>query len=228
MKKKYMIKLITSFCLALTLMSCKSDKKQDMPAIEKEYSIAEKIANANGFKNWKDVSELQFTFNVDRDTSHFERSWTWKPKTNDVIMISGTDTLSYNRKSVDSISLNADKGFVNDKYWLLAPYQLVWDASATISVPTQAEAPISKSKMNKITITYSQDGGYTPGDAYDFYYGDDFIVKEWVFRLDNSKEASMMTTWEDYEDFNGLKLAKSHKKPEGNWKLHFTNIKVTE
>lgn len=215
-------------CIIVTAMSCKSDKKEIVKPIEENLTIAEKIAKANGFENWKDVSELNFTFNVDKDTTHFERSWSWKPKTGEVTLISNKDTISYNRNSVDSLSLNADKGFVNDKYWLLAPYQLVWDSSSTISDSSKAEAPISKIKMNKITITYSQDGGYTPGDAYDFYYGDDFMVKEWVYRQGDSNEPSMMTTWEDYEDFNGIKLAKSHKKPEGNWNLHFNNIKVVK
>ena len=220
--------ILFAISILFIVTSCKTDKKEDTKFVEKELTIAEKIANANGFETWKDVSQIDFTFNVDRDTTHFERSWSWKPKTSDVTLISGKDTISYNRKAVDSLSLNADRGFINDKYWLMAPYQLVWDTSATISEPSLAEAPISKSKMNKITLTYSQDGGYTPGDAYDFYYGDDFIVKEWVFRQGNSKEPSMMTSWEDYEDFNGIKLAKTHKKPEGNWKLHFTNIKVVK
>lgn len=208
--------------LLLLIVSCKEEKKVET----KELTIAEKIANAHGFENWKNVSQINFTFNVDRDSSHFERSWTWKPKTDDVILISGKDTISFNRKSVDSTSLNADKGFINDKYWLLAPYQLIWDKSATISEPAKAEAPMSKTEMNKITLTYSNEGGYTPGDAYDFYYGDDFLIKEWVFRQGNAKEPSMITSWENYKDFNGLTIGLDHKKPEGNWKLYFTGIDV--
>ncbi len=222
-----MRRLLLTLSILTLLASCKSDKKDNTTSIEKELSIAEEIANANGFEHWKDVSQIEFTFNVDRDTTHFERSWSWKPKTGDVTLISGNDTISYNRKSVDSTSLNADKNFINDKYWLLAPYQLVWDDIDFTSVPMVA-APISKMLMNKLTVTYSDEGGYTPGDAYDFYFDKDYIIKEWVFRQGNVKEPSMMTTWEDYEDFNGLKLAKTHKKPEGNWKLHFTNIKVTK
>lgn len=221
-----MLKPLFLLSALFVFSSCKSDKNSEAKIFEKELTTTEKIAFANGFEYWKNVSQLDFTFNVDRDTTHFERSWSWKPKSGDVTMISGKDTISYNRKSIDSTSLNADKGFVNDKYWLLAPFQLVWDKSATISESVTEIAPISKKQMNKITITYSQDGGYTPGDAYDFYYGDDFMIKEWVYRRGNSKEPSMMTTWEDYEDFNGIKIAKTHKRPDSNWKLHFTDIKV--
>ncbi len=214
-----MLILLVTFAL-----SCK--QKEEAKIIAKEWSTAEKIANAHGLENWKNVSEIQFTFNVDRDTTHFERSWIWKPKSEDVVMISGKDTVAYNRKSIDSISLKADKNFINDKYWLLAPFQLVWDTSASISVATTAEAPISKKQLNKITITYASEGGYTPGDAYDFYYGDDFMLKEWVYRKGNSTEPSMMTTWEDFEEFSGIKISKTHKRPEVDWTLHFTNIKV--
>ena len=221
-----MKKLLISLSLIALFFSCK--QKDEAKTIEKEWSTAEKIANANGFENWKNVSQIQFTFNVDRDTSHFERSWTWNPKTEDVIMISGKDTVVYNRKSVDSTSMNADKSFINDKYWMLAPFQLVWDTSATVSENSMAEAPISKTQLNKITISYPNEGGYTPGDAYDLYYGDDFLVKEWNYRKGNSKEPTMSTTWEDYEDFKGIKIAKTHKRQDSNWKLYFTNIKVVD
>ncbi len=221
MKKTLIIAAVFAF-----MFSCK--QKEEKKAIEKNLSTAEKIANANGFENWKNVSELQFTFNVDKDTTHFERSWTWHPKTEDVMMVSGKDTVTYNRKAVDSLSMSADKAFINDKYWLLAPFQLIWDTSATISETSIVEAPISKAQLNKITITYPNEGGYTPGDAYDLYYGDDFLIKEWIYRKGNSKEPSMMTSWEGYEDFNGIKIAKTHKRPNENWMLHFTNIKVVK
>lgn len=220
--------ILVASALVFLMISCKSDKKNGTKTVENELSTAEKIANASGFEHWKDVNELQFTFNVDKDTAHFERSWIWKPKTEDVTMISGKDTISYNRKTVDSTSMNADKNFINDKYWLLAPFQLVWDKSAQISEPNKEIAPISKKEMNKITITYPSDGGYTPGDAYDFYYDDNFMVNEWIYRKGNSKEPTMVTSWEDYSDFDGIKISKTHKKQDSDWKLFFTNIKVSK
>jgi len=175
-------------------------------------TILQKIADANGFKNWKNVEEIKFTFNVDRDTTHFERNWTWKPKTNDITATSDKGTLSYNWSDMDSTAYKTNGGFINDKYWLLAPFQLVWDAdniSHTLSKET--EAPMSKKTMQKLTIVYGNVGGYTPGDAYDFYFGEDLIIQEWVFRKSNQKEPSMVTSFEDYKLINGLNIATMHK-----------------
>ena len=127
---------------------------------------------------------------------------------------------------MDSLSINADKGFINDKYWLLAPFQLLWDQTAAISEVVKVEAPISKNTMNKITLTYASEGGYTPGDAYDFYFGEDFLIKEWVYRKGNSDEPSLITTWENNQDFNGIKLALEHIKLDGQLKIYFSNIKI--
>lgn len=213
-------------------MSCKTDtKEQTVPSEsdsedKKELSIAQKIAHTHGYEQWKNITEIQFTFNVDRGDNHFERSWTWNPKTDDVQMISEQDTMKFNRTTVDSLSINADKGFINDKYWLLVPFQLVWDEGTTISKPVKVLAPISKTEMNKITLTYGNDGGYTPGDAYDIFYDKDYMIREWVFREGNSEEPSMTTTFENYADFNGIKIAKDHKMADGNFNLYFSNIKV--
>lgn len=225
----------TAFLAILLFTGCKTENKKEptstapveTAAVEKELTFTEKIAYANGYENWKDVEELKFTFNVDREGNpHFERSWSWKPKTNEVTM-SAEDTLNYNREDMDSTLYETDGNFINDKYWLLAPINILWDKKNTTTEHTmEAEAPISKNLMQKLTVTYGQDGGYTPGDAYDLYFTDDYIVKEWVFRKGNQAEPSMATTWEDYTDMGGLKIAEMHKNEEGNFKLYFTGVEV--
>lgn len=227
-----MNRLLSILCMALVMLSCKSETNERQPIsvtsteTTKEIAIAEKIANAHGFKNWKTVNQIQFRFNVNRNGNTSGRSWTWSPKTNDITLVSDQDTISYNRKSVDSLSLNADKGFINDKFWLLVPFQLIWDEGTTISEPTKAEAPISKNTLNKITLTYGNEGGYTPGDAYDIYYSDDYLIREWIFREGNSETPSMSTTFENYKTYNGIKIATDHKMKEGDFNLFFSNIKV--
>lgn len=210
------------FIFFIFITSCKNDTEKQ--PIKKTLSIAEKIANAHGISKWNTVNQIDFTFNVDKDSTHFERHWSWQPKTNNVTLITGKDTINYNRSKIDSLSLRADQGFINDKFWLLAPFQLVWDSGTTISEATKEKAPISDTVLNKITLTYSNEGGYTPGDAYDFYYDKNYIIKEWVFRKGNTEKPSMITTFENHKDFNGITIAKDHKKAEGNWNLSFSNI----
>lgn len=201
--------------------------KQMVRNLYQEKGILEKVAHAHGFENWGKVKEIKFTFNVDRDTSHFERSWIWKPGTNDVTAISPEKTLTYNRSDMDSVAYETNGGFINDKFWLLAPFQLQWNAdNITHNHEMKAQAPISKKNMQKLTIVYGSEGGYTPGDAYDFYFDDDYIIQEWVFRKANQKEPSLITTFEDYKEMNGLKIATMHQTGDGSFKLYFTGLEV--
>lgn len=221
---------------ALILFGCNNNQKTDRKVVSNEFSeendsvenldIRRQIANANGFQNWKDVSEIAFTFNVKRGENHFERAWAWKPKTGEVKMVSAMDTVTYNRSKMDSLTMQTDAAFINDKYWLLAPFQLVWDDKITFSEKKNVVAPISKDTLNQLTIVYGNEGGYTPGDAYDFFYDKDFKIKEWNYRKGNAVKPSTSTTWEDYENFNGIEISKMHVDSTGNFKLYFTDISV--
>lgn len=225
------MKPILFICSLLFLAtSCKESKENNTAAetpVEVELSTAQRIANAHGYENWDQVERLAFTFNVDRGDYHSERSWLWEPKTGDVTLYTAEDTVKYNHRKVDSTVMQADAGFINDKYWLLAPFQLLWDAESSDITEKEGQiAPISGDTLNMLTITYKSEGGYTPGDAYDFYYGDDYTIKEWVFRKGNDPKPSMKTTWEDYAAYGPLNLAKTHKDSTQTLNINFTGIKV--
>lgn len=221
------MKYASIIIFALLLTSCKSETKKEIKET-KPLTIAQKIANAHGFENWKNVKTFAFTFGGKYEEPNSGRSWTWNPKTNDVSLTRGEETSSYNRNSMDSIAMKSDRAFINDKFWALFPFQLVWDEGTTISEPTKEIAPISKKELNKIVLLYGNEGGYTPGDAYDVYYDNDYIIKEWSFRKGNAKDASLTNTFENYGDFGGLKIAQEHKKGEGDWNLLVWKIKVTK
>ena len=226
MKTHYIVGLFAF----LLIFSCKTDSKKpeatSRPS-ETEKTVPELIAEAHGFDNWKDVKKITFTFNVDRDSMHFERSWHWETKTNTITSISGADTLTYDRANMDSIALKTNGGFINDRYWLMAPFNLMWDANNyTFEHFPEVTAPISEEPMQKLTIVYANEGGYTPGDAYDFYFKDDYIVREWAYRKSNQEEPNLVSTWEDYVDMEGIKLAQQHNRPEGGTSLYFTRLSV--
>ena len=220
-----MKKLLLLFALILISAACKTEKKTELPQVEE--TILEKVARAHGIENWNAIKKVRFTFNVDRDTTHFERQWSWDTRTQEVTAISKGDTILYNRKAVDSLSQGADAAFINDKYWLLAPLNILWDRdNLTYTYEEMSLAPISSDSLQKLTVVYGNEGGYTPGDAYDFYLGEDFLVREWVFRRSNSAEPTSITTWEGYEEINGLKISKMHKNKEGSFSLYFTDVEV--
>ncbi|TXG38930.1 hypothetical protein [Seonamhaeicola maritimus] len=212
-----MKKLVFALCFTALCFSCK--QKENKVTQSRELTVAEKIAHAHGFQNWDKVHEIEFKFGK-------RRHWTWNPKTDDVKLTTDSDTIIYNIKSIDTTSYKADEAFINDKFWLLIPFQLVWDTSATISEPTQETGPISKTLMNKITITYSLKGGYTPGDVYDIFYDNDFIIKEWIFRRGGRPEPNLINTFENVQDFNGLKIATDHIGKNGKPLAKLSEIKV--
>ncbi|MBT8237461.1 MAG: hypothetical protein KJN65_02345 [Croceitalea sp.] len=211
----------------LIFANCKMDKKQEVSTPINEPTVLDKIALAHGFDQWNNVAQISFTFNVDRDSNHFERAWVWNTMSNEVTHISGTDTLVYNRRQMDSTALKTNAEFINDRYWLMAPFNLIWDQGNFTYTHTEAEiAPISKKPMQKLTIVYGTDGGYTPGDAYDLYFEDDFLIREWVFRKTNQEEPSLTTTWEDYIDHQGFNFALSHKKANEDFNIYFDDVTI--
>ena len=218
MKKNFFLSLLMIFT------SCKQNEEKKEPV--KELTIAEKIANAHGYEKWNQVKTFEFTFGGKIEDSSSGRSWVWNPKTNDIGLTTNGATTEYNRNNMDSITLKADRGFINDKFWALIPFQLIWDEGTTISEPEKATSPINQKDLNKIIITYSNQGGYTPGDAYDIYFDDDYIIREWSYRKGNTTEPSLSNTFENYSDYNGIKVAQYHKKAEGDWNLLVRNIKV--
>ncbi|PVW17005.1 hypothetical protein [Marixanthomonas spongiae] len=238
-----MKKLIVFLSFSALFISCKDNKtvsddnneteiNSESPVADEQEKMpnnpttAQALAFANGYGNWNDVSEISFTFNVDRGDNHFERSWTWMPKNDKVQMVSGQETVTYRRAEVDSTLQKTDAAFINDKYWLLAPFNLIWDEGTTFSEKKNVVAPISKDTLSKLTVVYSNKGGYTPGDAYDFFYDEDNKIREWNYRKGNDPNPTMTTTWESYETHGGLEIATTHQDSTGNFKLYFTDISV--
>lgn len=218
-------KISVMLALVFITVSCNNKKNADKQV--EELTIPEKIAMAHGFEHWSSIKELHFTFNVDRDTIHFERSWSWVPGEGLVVSASGEDTVSYKKTEVDSSLTAIDAAFINDKYWLLAPFNLIWDRDnyEYTHIP-EAKAPLSGDSMQKLTIVYKSTGGYTPGDAYDFYFQDDFILREWVFRKSNQDEPSLSTTWEGYQQIGGIRVATEYRREDPTYLLSFSNLKV--
>ena len=193
---------------------------------EEEPTVVEKIAQANGLEHFENVEEINYTFNVKiNDSLRTSRTWRWKPKTNLVTLTTPETTLTYNHATEAAANAETDQKFINDQYWLLFPFHLQWDKMEYEHFP-EALAPISGEEMQQVTITYPPKAGYTPGDVYEVYFDDDHMIREWVYKAGGSDINPFATTWENYEDHKGIKIAKSHSNKDGSFELYFSGVSV--
>lgn len=224
-----MKKFFGSFLLLMIFLSCKNDFREldRDAALEKEKSsILADIATANGLEHFSQVRELNYTFNVEiKDSMVSQRSWTWKPQEQKVTMTEGGTATTYDYRQQAEQYPKVDHKFINDQYWLLFPYHLVWD-DLEFEYHEKATAPISGTELQHVVISYPQDAGYTPGDIYEIYFDDDNIIREWKYRARGRNENPLVTTWEDYQEFNGINISTMHRTPDGTFQLFFTDISV--
>ena len=219
MKKFFFLLAIAS----LTIMSC----ADNAPQLTKAQLRAQEVAKAHGIDAFDGLNQIAFTWGVTREGGNFERRWIWNTKENLVTRIVQGDTVTYNWKALDSVSNEINKGFINDKYWLLAPLQLEWDKeSYTVSLEENVASLGKQEILDKLTITYGNEGGYTPGDAYDFYIDDTNTVREWVFRRGAVEEASIISICEDYLSLGGLLMAQRHQRAGQDGYLYLTDISI--
>ncbi len=219
-----MKKIFLLFSALLTLIwSC----SQNTQPISEAEIRAQQVAEAHGLNAFSKVSEVAFTWGVVRAEGNFERRWIWNTKNDTVTRIVNGDSISYNWKDLDSISNEINKGFINDKYWLFAPLQLAWDkGNYTVSLEKEIKSLGQGHLLDKLTITYGNEGGYTPGDAYDFYIDKDHVVREWVFRRGASEEPSIVSICEDYITLSGLVMAQKHSRLGQENYLYLSDIIV--
>lgn len=192
-------------------------------------TFADSVAAAHGFGTWAEVEDLSFTFAVDiDDTNRVMRSWRWFPMTDSVVSTTPQGTIAYTRSAtLDSVTQVTDAKFINDTYWLLMPFYLVWSEEGYESSVTYRDTmPLSLTIGTKLTVQYRPQGGYTPGDAYDLYVDDDYRLREWTYRKGGQREPSMVLDWSAYEDENGLLLPADHRG-DGALRIYHPNTTVT-
>lgn len=194
---------------------------------------AEKIAQAYGIDGFDKVHELQYTFNAKLGDKTVKRSWIWHPKANKVTLVSVGDeekNVSYDRQDLDKATgslKEIDSWFINDQYWLVFPFHLVWDEGVKIEVGGQSEnLPIGTGLTTKVVVTYPDTGGYTPGDVYELYIDDSYMIIEWVYRKGGSPEPTRMSTWEDNQKLGPITISLDHNGPDG-FRVWFTDVVVS-
>lgn len=204
----------------LGLAAC-NDAKQ----MNKTETLQQKIGKAYGIENFSKLDKLSFTFNTKRGETLNSRNWVWHPKKNLIEFKSPTSNIVYMRDTIRSPEMKKIDGmFINDQYWLMYPFHIIWDAGTTQTIKYNVTTPISKQNATMLTVQYANEGGYTPGDAYDVYVNDQNMITEWSYRSKGVEKPSLTTTWGGVKEVAGVKLTTDFSNEGKTFNLFFTNV----
>lgn len=193
---------------------------------------AMKIANAYGIGNFKKISAIRYTFNVNIRDTHIRRKWIWEPETDRVwYQEHGPDGKTVERDYLRSdakhpdFDKKTDERFINDQYRLLFPFHLVWDDVKIVS-GEDYPLPILSGHGKRLTVTYPPGSGHTSGDVYEIYYGPDYLIQQWVYRKGGAEKPTRITTWEEHAKAGPILVSLIHKNRDGSFRLWFSDVAV--
>lgn len=198
--------------------------------------IAEQIAKAYGLDSFGQIDAIRYTFNI--PGFKVSRTWTWEPKA-DRVTYEGKDKdgkpvkVTYVRSQLDSqpenVKKEIDPGFINDQYWLVFPFHMVWDGGSTVEDQGMQKLPTGKGTARHVVVKYSSDGGYTPGDTWEFYVGADNRIQYMVFHHGGTVKPSLVkATWDGYKKAGPLLISTEHQGTADGKPAHifFSNVAV--
>jgi hypothetical protein len=201
--------------------------RSDVPA------IARRVAAAHGIDAWDNVVEISYTFNVETGERKSYRKWTWRPREHRVTYHGGSridTTLTYTSSDLhpDSpqILRDIDHAFINDQYWLIFPFHLVWDSGVTVTDEGMAPLPIGEGSAHKVVARYGPTGGYTPGDVYEVFVDEYDHVVQWRYLPGGDESKASPATFEDHQVFGGVRIPLEHYGPDRRFHLYFTDLFV--
>ncbi|MEM1026598.1 MAG: hypothetical protein AAGJ38_00780 [Planctomycetota bacterium] len=193
-------------------------------------SSAVELAERYGLEAWDAVERIDFTFKVELpDGRVIERPWSWSPPEGLVTAGFGTDNeRTFSLNAIDETNRGDHAKFINDSYWLLFPFQLVW-STCEVSDDSDAVMPISGATGRKLTVTYPAEGGYTPGDVYELFLDPETgLIAEWNFRKGGG-QAGRPARWLNRQNLLDVWHHDTFVGPEGSgFRLSFPHVRIQD
>jgi len=200
--------------------------------------IVEKLAKTYGLDSWDQVDAIRYSFNLDiPGLIKLSHKWEWEPKTGKVTY-EGQDKdgkpvkVSYVRSQLssqpDTVKNEVEPAFVNDNYWLLLPFHIYWDTSATVTDEGMQKLPQGSGSAQKVVVKYpAEAGGYTPGDTWDLYVGKDNRIELMVYHRGGPRKPSLVTaSWAGYKKAGPVLFSTQHHGTADGKPLNLTHAGV--
>ena len=189
---------------------------------EQRPPLAEQMAKTYGLDSFGQIEGIRYTFTAELPGVTLSRSWEWNPKT-DTVSYQGKDksgkpvNVTYQRSQLgsqsDAVKKQIDPAFINDQYWLLLPFHVIWDGSATVTDAGIHKLPIGNGSAERLVMKYpSHGGGYAPGDTWELYVGADKRVEQMIYRRGGTaKPKVVIATWAGYQKAGPLLVSTDHR-----------------
>lgn len=178
------------------------------PAVAAEGdALARRVAEAAGVENWSDVERVAFTWK--HLPSGNARSFEWHPAEDSVaVTYKGTTTHIHTASIETDDQRRAHAAFVNDHYWMLFELRLALDTGVEFEDlgPKAVPGFDDMGDRRALRVHYTGDAGYTPGDAYVLYLGEDDLPDAWAFHRGGAEEPSLVTTRQDWSEAGGIRF----------------------
>src|SRR5258708_3970153 len=156
---------LLAFSVLLLILPATSQAQQRPP-------IAEQMAKTYGLDSFGQIEGIRYTFNVEFPGVKLSHTWEWNPKTG-TVSYEGKDKegkpvkATYQRSQLssqsDAVKNEIDPAFINDQYWLVFPFHVIWDGGATVTDAGMHKLPLGNASAERVVVKYTSEGGYTPG-----------------------------------------------------------------
>jgi hypothetical protein len=198
---------------------------------QKPPAVAEQMAKTYGLDSFGQIEGIRYTWNAEfpghehpfdggPGTLKLSQAWDWNPKT-DTVSYEGPDQegkpvkVTYQRSQLnsqsDAIKNQVDPAFVNDQYWFILPFHVVWDGAA-VTDEGMNKLPLGDGSAQRVVVKYPSEGGYQPGDTWDLYVGADKRIQEIVYHRGAPipPPKLVIATYADYKKAGPLLVSTDH------------------
>jgi hypothetical protein len=206
MRASTLLRTLAVASLALALPSALS------AADEAAEKLADAVMKASGGGAWPSVKRIRFSFVVeepgkteplllakhDWDLKTYMDTAEWKGKKATINLLDPASMKTEDEKA-------AFARWTNDSYWLVAPLKLK-DKGVTLKYG--GKMTVDGRELEVLDVTFAN-VGMTSADHYMMYIDPKTsLLVKWDYMPAPDKKIT--SVWEDYRDFNGLKLATKH------------------
>jgi len=239
MKKILVLALVAAASSALARAQ---DRDERADAIGKEF-----IAALGGESAWDKARQFRFDFVVVRDGQPVARiSHAWDRYTGDY-RVSGTDKsgapyvvyFNVNTKegqalvngkpaegeARDALLKTAYGRFINDSYWLLAPWK-IFDPG--VHRAYEGEKPCPDGGTCDVLRLSFDNVGLTPKDRYWLWITrDGRKMVQWQYLLNGATEDPTTATWKDWQKVGGIMIAMDKPMVGKPAEIRFENVSIS-